>query len=834
MKFPLKNLRANLSPEQEILRNRLLMGFPAGISCYFLAFDSLIIGAFVIYLSCNAALYGMQKFEIWRAEERWFAAIILDVLMAFVVMLREPEYMSIFYPILLWMILGNGFRFGLKWLFVASALSTVAFGIVVAVTDYWHNNQILGYSLTGALFIIPAYCSTLIRKISHAKEQAEIASRAKSYFLASVSHELRTPLNAIIGYGNHLRQTDMPRNQKEMIEASVLAGEHLLHLIEQLIEVAKTGTGSAPIKKTMFRPTDLLSDIRAIMAVRAEEKSLILQLQAEPMCDALINGPSEVLRNILLNLTGNAIKFTEAGSITLASGIVGHSGGQSIWFSVSDTGIGIAANSTSLIFQPFQQADETVLDRFGGTGLGLAICKQLVEQVNGTISVASEIGRGSSFRIEVPVDIELGEHIAPQPLSELAVNIISFGDVAPDILVSAQSLEHVVVRQIMCRTAGEMAKAMLDIDLAEFNVALVDETLVIGIEPDDRIWTQFSDAEVAPVLISGVGAVDVEDVRIRAAFASILPPSPSFDQLRSAIRIGCSFAHKLRVPNIDDAQTTLRCSPRKVLVADDNRTNRNVLAAILEAAGHEVTLVTDGDEAIEALEGSAFDILLLDVNMPRLNGIDACAMWRQIEGGRQHIPIIGVTADATSETEYRCKNAGMDLRLTKPVDAKLLLATIDQYCNETAVADHGGVDLPVDPLNVVVPLNGGKSDLSSAIDKTQIDYLLSIGDVNFVASMIEGFFEDVTQIEKPLRLAIEQGDVREFRFCAHAIKSSTNNMGAKYLAALCGKFEKITEADFAEHRHAYLDKIESEIARAVDALRAQNPNQFSNVGSIRL
>ena len=294
MTSPLTNLRASLSPEQEILRNRLLMGVPAGISCYFLAFDSLIIGAFLTYLSCNAALYGMQKFGIWRAEERWFAAIILDVLMAFVVMLREPEHMSIFYPILLWMILGNGFRFGLKWLFVASALSTVAFGIIVAVTDYWHTNQILGYSLTAALFVIPAYCSTLIRKISHAKEQAEIASRAKSYFLASVSHELRTPLNAIIGYGNHLRQTDMPRNQKEMIEASVLAGEHLLHLIEQLIEVAKTGTGSAQVKKTVFRPTDLLSDIRAIMAVRAEEKSLILQLQAEPMCDAFINGPSEV------------------------------------------------------------------------------------------------------------------------------------------------------------------------------------------------------------------------------------------------------------------------------------------------------------------------------------------------------------------------------------------------------------------------------------------------------------------------------------------------------------------------------------------------------------
>ena len=832
MKFLLQKLRASLLPEQEILRNRLLMGFPAGISCYLLAFDSMIMSAFVTYLSCNAALYVMQKFGIWRDEERWFGAIILDVLMAFAVMLREPEHMSIFYPILLWMILGNGFRFGVKWLFVAAALSTIAFGIVVMATDYWHNNQILGYSLTGALFIIPAYCSTLIRKISHAKEQAEIASRAKSYFLASVSHELRTPLNAIIGYGNHLRQTDMPRNQKEMIEASVLAGEHLLHLIEQLIEVAKTGTGSAQVKKTMFRPTDLLSDIRAIMAVRAEEKSLVLQLQAEPMCDVYINGPSEVLRNVLLNLTGNAIKFTEAGSVSLASGIVDHNGKQRIWYSVSDTGIGIAASSTELIFEPFQQADETVLDRFGGTGLGLAICKQLIDQVNGTISVTSEIGKGSCFRIEVPIEMDLVQNAAPAPLSAVAIKIISFGDVAPEILARAQSLEDVVVRQVMCWTAGEMARAMETVDLGQFDVALVAETLVSGTEPDDLIWTQFADAEVAPVLVSGVGAVDLEDIRLRAAFASILPPSPSFDQLRSAIRIGCSFAHKLRVPHIDDSQLVQTNSPRKILVADDNRTNRNVLAAILEAAGHQVTLVTDGDEAIEALEGSAFDILLLDVNMPRLNGIDACMMWRQIEGGRQHIPIIGVTADATSETELRCKNAGMDLRLTKPVNAKLLLSTIQQYCGGPDMVENFRTDVTANSLNVVVPFSRAKSELSDAIDKGQLDYLLSIGDTAFLSGMIDGFFEDIAQIEVPLRLAIEQADVREFRFYAHAIKSSANNMGAKYLAALCGKFEKITEADFAEHRHVYLEKIENEVARAVKALKAINLDQILHVTAI--
>ncbi len=820
MTAALEKSRAKLTPEQEILRNRVIMGVPAGLSCYLLGFDSVIVFSFVAFLTCNAALYAMQKYGVWREEERVFAAINLDVLMAFAVMLHEPEHMSVFYPILLWMILGNGFRFGLKWLFVASALSTAAFGTVVVTTEYWRPNQIMGFSLTAALLVIPAYCSTLIRKISHAKEQAEIASRAKSYFLASVSHELRTPLNAIIGYGTHLRQIDMPRSQKEMIEASVLAGEHLLHLIEQLIEVAKSGTGSAKVKKNHFRPTDLLTEIRAIMAVRAEEKGLTLQLQAEPLSDGMVDGPSDVLRNILLNLTGNAIKFTEAGSIAIASGVSEYAGKHNIWFTVTDTGVGIADSAFDLIFQPFQQADDTVLNRFGGTGLGLAICKQLIEQVNGTIAVSSTIGKGSSFRIEVPIDTVADEQQADEPISPTTVQILSLGDVAPDLLAGAQSLENIVVRHISCQDTDEMTKALSSLDLTQFDVALVAETLARQIEPESVIWRKFADAEVAPVLVQGRHPVDVDEMNLRAAFASILPPSPNFSELRSAIRIGCSFAHHLRLPHSEDFPATNVSTPRKVLVADDNRTNRNVLAAILQSAGHSVTLVTDGDEALEALEHSKFDILLLDVNMPRLNGIDACTMWRQIEGGRQHLPIIGVTADATAETEKKCKNAGMDLRLTKPIDAKLLLATIGHCCGGSTVMVPTVTESSSDPLNVVVPFSGMLPVTPDAIDQAQLDYLTSIGDSHFVASMIEGFFEDIEQIQGPLRSAVENGDVREFRFCAHAFKSSGNNMGAKQLAALCGKLEKVTEPDFAEHRHAYMEKIEYELARATQALKA--------------
>jgi two-component system, sensor histidine kinase RpfC len=816
----LQSLKADLTPEQEILRNRLVMGSVSGFACYFFAFDAIIFSAFFAYLSFNASLYAMQKHGIWRAEERWFAAIILDVMMAFAVMLREPEHMAIFYPIILWMILGNGFRYGLKWLFIAAILSTATFGIVVLSTAYWQQNFSLGMALALALLVIPAYCSTLIRKISHAKEQAEMASKAKSYFLASVSHELRTPLNAIIGYGNHLRQSEMPRGQKEMVEASVLAGEHLLHLIEQLIEVAKTGTGTAQVKHIAFRPTDLITEIRDIMTVRIEEKGLILHLQAEPLSDRLISGPRDVIRNILLNLVSNASKFTEAGSISINSGFGSRGGKDFIWFTVADTGIGIADSAIERIFQPFQQADDTVLNRFGGTGLGLSICKQLVEQVDGTISVDSNIGQGSKFRIEVPIAAAAEQATDHDAVSSNIVNILSFGEMKPGLLANAQSQDNFVVRHIQCLDKVELEASLANLDLGTFNVALMSEDLAKQIEQDSPIWSEFANAEIAPVLVSDSETVDIEDIALRAAFASVLPASPNFAELRSAIRIGCSFSRHFRIGHDEQVPAISIYKPQHVLVADDNRTNRNVLAAILESAGHRVTMAADGDEALEALEKGGFDILLLDVNMPRLNGIDACSMWRQIEGGRQHLPIIGVTADATADTEQKCRNAGMDMRITKPVDAKLLLASIEQYCGDGGAPAIDTVALAADdPMDVVVPIKGGRKLSSDAIDPAQIDYLMSIGDNAFVLSMIDGFFEDVEQTLEPLRNAVEDSDVGEFRFCAHAFKSSGNNMGAKRLAQLCGKLEKITESDFSEQRFVYLGKVEHEVRLATDALK---------------
>jgi two-component system, sensor histidine kinase RpfC len=810
----LKGASAKATPEQEILLNRVVMGSVAAIICYAAGFDARIVIAFVTYLSLNAGLVILQKFSVFKPEERWFAAIVLDVAMATATMLVDAEGMAWAYAIILRMVLGNGFRYGIKWLAIAAGLSALGFGFVVTVTAFWQKNAVLGYSLVAGLIFIPRYCSTLIKKISHAKDQAETANRAKSYFLASVSHELRTPLNAILGYGNHLRQMGLPAKQHNMIDASVLAAEHLLHLIEQLLQVAKAESGSVQVSKSAFQPTDILREVREIMNVRAEEKGLELRLFAQPGCEQPVEGPAGVIRNILLNLIGNAIKFTDTGTVSIACAIHDNEKGSQLSLRVSDTGIGIAQDNLIRIFQPFQQADDSVLDRFGGTGLGLAICKQLAEQVSGTISVDSMIGQGSSFLVHIPIT---NAHLAAEleePEKTPSIRIISLGNLKPELLSSAQSAGDFVVRHINCSTLDALRKEISADELRKYQIALIDADLARQIDAEDHIWTMFAQAQVAPVLVRDNENLEWEDLSLRAAFASVIPSSPDFQTIRSAVRIGCSFARQTRDERIEEterqtAQALVKFLPRKVLVADDNRTNRNVLAAILETAGHETVMVADGDEALEALENGTFDILLLDVNMPRLNGIDAASMWRQIEGGRSHLPIIGVTADATSETEARCLAAGMDLRVTKPFDAKKLLALIEQYTAITTCDVAANCDAY--PYSSVVPFVGTASIEPTAIDNAQLEYLHSIGDQRFVDEMIASFLADIDETIVIMRTAVAENDLHQFRFAAHAFKSSGQNIGATRLGQTAMKLEHITEKEFLLQARESLENVELQL-----------------------
>ena len=391
--------------EHEMIKNRIILIILAWSSFAILGASSGLIIGFGVYFFVSIAVAVAYRLHPSPSNPRRLIGLCIDFGAAAFLFQIGGESFAAVYPALLWVILGNGFRFGVKWLYLASAMAAISFGWTIYHVDYWRNSPSLSIGLLVGLIVIPAYCSTLITKISQAKEEAEAANKAKSLFLASISHELRTPLNAIIGYGTHLLDMKLPEKQHHMVATSVSAGRHLLHLINQLLSFAHSETRDALPDPKPFSVVSILSEVRDIMQISAEEKDLKIILQAEPGSDKLVSGQVDYIRNILLNLTSNAVKFTQTGSITLRCGFTSANGHHQIWISVTDTGPGIADSAQRKIFDVFQQADDRIASEFGGTGLGLAICRQQARQLGGSVSVESKLGAGSTFTLSFPADV---------------------------------------------------------------------------------------------------------------------------------------------------------------------------------------------------------------------------------------------------------------------------------------------------------------------------------------------------------------------------------------------------------------------------------------------
>lgn len=809
--------------EHEMIINRIVLIIIASSIAWFLDAAPNIMMAFQIHFMVSLMIAIAYRFDRRPSTVRRLAGIINDFGAGTYLFHIGGSGLAALYPIYLWVILGYGFRFGIRWLFVATGLATLSFGWTVYNVPYWQENLSLSIGLLIGLAVIPSYCSTLITKLSQAKEEAEAANKAKSLFLASISHELRTPLNAIIGYGTHLLGMKMPESQQQMISTSVSAGRHLLHLINQLLSFAKSDSQEEMPEPVNFSIVELLTDVRDIMQIAAEEKGLIIHLQAEPMSDRIAVGQVDHIRNILINLTSNAVKFTDSGFVLLKCGYEEDKDGDSLWCSVTDTGPGIAEEAQERIFEVFQQADDSVVSKFGGTGLGLAICRQLAQQMGGDVALASKAGVGSVFTLSCPIDFAEGQS-AETITNE--VHILSLGT-GPDVpQIETSDDQSVRVDHVRLVPGTDILHLLEDRDLGAYDLAVLEAEFAAQYDEEHVLWTRFRDAKLPPVLLSGSGSRDLEDIELRAAFASVLPSTPDFETIRSVVQIGCSFNRSLKSAGETTDNSLLDVEAQRVLVADDNRTNQMVLETILSNAGHQVTVVPDGEKALDELENGAFDIVFLDVNMPRLGGIECCKMWRQIEGARAHIPIIGLTADSTEETEKRCLDAGMDLRLTKPVEAGPLLETIARLTKSQT-----GTDLPGstdDPFGRVTRIDdNAASEKPVSIDPSQLNYLRSIGDGEFVRSIIEAYLEDTATIMKALDKAVSAGNIDEFRFHAHAFKSGANNVGAVMLSKICGRLEVITEPDFAAHAEEHLELVRSEVGQITEYFRNLGGEEMS-------
>ena len=756
-----------------------------------------------LYLLGGLALLLHLKLRPEHRVTRRGCAMLLDVGGLSAELYLDGATSAFLYPIYLWIIFGNGLRFGNHYIVSASVLSIIAFSTVVTFTPFWQQQPYLSAGLLAGLVVLPGYVFVLSRRVQAALQRAEQANRAKSLFLASVSHELRTPLNAIMGMSGLLRGTKLDAEQAEMVATTNTSAETLLGLIGGLLDVSRIEAGEVRSSRVAFDLGTTLLDVQGMVSAQARVKGLQLHTFVAAGTPLDLLGDARHIREILLNLCGNAVKFTEAGSVTVSVRAEALEGaGACLRFEVTDTGIGIAAGSQARIFELFTQADETIIDRFGGTGMGLAICERLVRLLGGRLGVESAPGRGSTFWFSVQVERAPGspsDPIAgPAPLPSLAGRIL---------IVSDDPAQAAGLRSRLLPWAPQVVVGTAPPPGHEPSVVLLDAAAAAG--------QQASAGHVLVAVQRWNDAAPPAGTAERCA-TTIRHPGPE-DELHHALRVAAAWLPAPRRNALAGADAAAPGRKLVVLVADDNRVNQKVAAKILERAGHEVVLASDGEEALDRIDD--VDAALMDVNMPTLNGIDATRLHQVAALGGRRVPIIGLTADATPQTRQRCLDAGMDACLTKPIRPDEMLQALRSAV--PAEAEPGrratGQGGDVRPITAHPRF---RTAASPTLDLQALGSLATLGGESFVTQLIDDFLQDAETIMRDMRAAAEAQDIVGFRAQAHALCSSSANLGVRSLRELCDGWQFLPAAELESAGPALVRQLRREWSHTRTALVA--------------
>ena len=658
---------------QGVVTGRPGIAEPLRLSMMFLAVEFLV--AFAI-LGWIVARPGMSA-------ARRVLGMIADYSLMGVGMVLLGELLAPLYVVLMWVTVGNGLRYGPRFLYAAIVLAATTFVVVILKTPYWQANPWLAWGLLIGLIVVPLYLSSLLRALVQATEAAKAASEAKSRFLANMSHEFRTPLNGIVGMVELLVTTPMSAEQRDSAEVIQTSARALQSLVDDVLDFATIEAGKLKRTDIDFSFNELLRGVQVMLLPSAHGKGLALETTvARDVPDAL-HGDSGHLRQILINLMSNAIKFTEHGKVALEIKLREASNDKVLLhFSVRDTGIGIPEDQLGSIFEAFEQVESGRGRRFGGTGLGTTIAKVLTELLGGRIGVESRLGAGSNFWFELPLG------------------------------------------------------------LARDNAALQS-------------------------VHSNIIAFDDPFVRHRA-----------------------------------------RVRPLRILVADDQSANLLVMRRLLEKAGHRPQIVEDGNDVLNALEAQQFDVVITDLHMPGVSGIEIMKQTRFMEAGRPRTPFIVLTADATTEAQLESERAGAYAFLTKPLVIGRLLEKLAEIGE--------GETAPADPPAPVQVTGAGGSPISQHI----LDELreMKLGE-DFVHRFLTECARDARKSLADIEIAGKAEQWEMFRDACHALKGAAGNMGAVRLAGTASEGMRMTSDLLQRNWRGLSQQLQQQLRQALTALR---------------
>ncbi|HET8608227.1 MAG TPA: ATP-binding protein [Burkholderiales bacterium] len=769
------------------------------------------------------ASVGILAHIYWRPDicvPRRLLGTAIDIGAVTYFMMTANDYAAPFYAVYLWIIFGNGIRYGKPYLFYALVLSLAGFAAVLLHSTYWQAHLTLGVGLWIGQFVISLYVGALVGRLTIALSRAEAANQAKRRFISTVSHEMRTPLNAIIGMNDLLRDTPLNGEQREMADAMGQASHAMLQLVEDVLDFSKIEAGKLTVEHLDFDLHTLVRDAIRIFARQAAGRGLNLHTQIMPEVPPALRGDPRHLRQVLFNLIGNAIKFTERGEVLLRVSAQMETD-QSVWlhFAVRDTGIGIAPESQLKIFESFAQADESTTRRYGGTGLGTAISKQLVELMGGRIGLESVPGEGSVFWFELPFVKQPATVSAERDAQLAGLRALLLGfDEAQRRTLDAM-LTNWGVRANHAATPENALARMEEAASLERHYQLIT---VCGApqtgDPQHAIDVLRNAGSKLPLLLClpGASALQPEEREhyLAAGYAAVLDMPVEKRLLFNALHAAMAM-----VPEAVDGVVSLeryytqRTQGQRgytILVAEDNATNRKVIQKILERAGHVVTLVENGDEALDQLEEQDFDLIIVDRNMPFVSGIEVARTYRLMRSGQVRAPIIMLSADATPEAVEESNNAGINAFLSKPVEARRLLDTIADLAGRPEGAEAEPERGTLHQL--------ATSDAHVLNHATLADLAAITPDAQFITGLIDGFMHDSEVLIDRMAESLAQRRYEEFKDEIHAIKGSASSIGAECLAEACNAIGPMTHADIERNAQALLEQISSLYAAARDEL----------------